>query len=51
MVGAAATALACRRWSPAAGWWALAAWFAVVVMLFATIDYHWRKKTNIPATP
>ena len=51
MVGAAATALACRRWAPAAGWWALAAWFAVVVMLFATIDYHWRKKTNIPATP
>ena len=49
MLGTAATALACRRYLPAAGWWALAAWTSVVCMLFATIDYHWRKKTNIPA--
>ena len=49
MAGTSATALGCRVWAPAAGWWALAAWIAVVLMLFATIDYHWRKKTNIPA--
>ena len=48
MVGTAATAVGCRLWAPAAGWWALAAWIAVVITLFATIDYHWRKKTNIP---
>jgi UDP-N-acetylmuramyl pentapeptide phosphotransferase/UDP-N-acetylglucosamine-1-phosphate transferase len=50
MAGTAATAVGCRSWSPAAGWWALAAWIAVVIMLFATIDYHWRKKTNDPST-
>lgn len=49
MMGTTATALACRAWSPASGWWALAAWIVVALMLFATIDYHWRKKTNIPA--
>src|SRR5690349_1118102 len=46
MVGSAATALYCRFQAPVAGWWALAAWIAVVLTLFATIDYHWRKKTN-----
>ena len=50
MAGSAATALYCRFRAPAAGWWALAAWIAVVLMLFATIDYHWRKKTNV-STP
>ena len=49
-LGTAVTALACID-APAVGWWALAAWTAVVCMLFATIDYHWRKKTNIPARP
>jgi UDP-N-acetylmuramyl pentapeptide phosphotransferase/UDP-N-acetylglucosamine-1-phosphate transferase len=49
MVGTAMTALACRLWAPAAGWWALAAWIAVVLMLFATIDYHWHRKSDIPA--
>jgi UDP-N-acetylmuramyl pentapeptide phosphotransferase/UDP-N-acetylglucosamine-1-phosphate transferase len=48
MAAMAASALACLAFAPAAGWWALAAWTLVVVMLFATIDYHWRKKTNIP---
>lgn len=51
MVGTAVTALACRIRAPLAGWWALAAWCAVVLMLFATIDYHWRKKTNIRVHP
>jgi UDP-GlcNAc:undecaprenyl-phosphate/decaprenyl-phosphate GlcNAc-1-phosphate transferase len=50
MAGTAVTALACRMREPAAGWWALAAWIAVILMLFATIDYHWRKKTNMPAS-
>jgi UDP-GlcNAc:undecaprenyl-phosphate/decaprenyl-phosphate GlcNAc-1-phosphate transferase len=49
MAGTAATALGCHVLAPAAGWWALAAWMVVLLMLFATIDYHWRKKTNIPA--
>jgi UDP-N-acetylmuramyl pentapeptide phosphotransferase/UDP-N-acetylglucosamine-1-phosphate transferase len=49
MIGSAGTALVCRVRAPDSGWWALAAWIAVVCMLFATIDYHWRKKTNIPA--
>lgn len=49
MAGTAGTAVACRIAAPAAGWWALTAWIVVVIMLFATIDYHWRKKTNVPA--
>jgi UDP-N-acetylmuramyl pentapeptide phosphotransferase/UDP-N-acetylglucosamine-1-phosphate transferase len=49
MIGTATTALACRIVAADAGWWALGAWIAVVCMLFAMIDYHWRKKTNIPA--
>jgi len=49
MAGTAVTALACRLRAPDAGWWALAAWCVVAFMLFATIDYHWRKNTNIPA--
>ncbi|MGE5170739.1 MAG: hypothetical protein ACM3JC_10285 [Rudaea sp.] len=51
MGGTTATALACRYRAPAAGGWALAAWSAVLLMLFAAIDYHWRKKTNVPASP
>jgi UDP-GlcNAc:undecaprenyl-phosphate/decaprenyl-phosphate GlcNAc-1-phosphate transferase len=49
MAGTALTALACRSRAPAAGGWALFTWTVVVLMLFAAIDYHWRKKTNIPA--
>ena len=50
MAGTAGAALACRAVAPAAGWWALAAASAVVILLFAAIDYHWRKKTNMPAS-
>lgn len=50
MVATAGAALGCRALAPGAGWWALAAASAVVVLLFAAIDYHWRKKTNIPAS-
>jgi UDP-N-acetylmuramyl pentapeptide phosphotransferase/UDP-N-acetylglucosamine-1-phosphate transferase len=49
MIGCATTGLACLARDARAGWWALVGWIAVVCMLFATIDYHWRKKTNIPA--
>jgi hypothetical protein len=51
MGGTAASALSCRFRAPTAGWWVLAAWSAVLLMLFSTIDYHWRKKTNVPASP
>lgn len=43
MLGCAATALACLRFAPHAGWPALAAWCAAHGALFAAIDYHWRK--------
>ena len=49
MFGTSTTGLMCLARDADAGWWALAGWIAVVCMLFATIDYHWRKKTNIPA--
>lgn len=46
MVGTACTALWCRTLPTQTGWWALAFWCGVVLMLFAAIDYHWRKKTK-----
>lgn len=49
MAGSAVAALACRARAPAAGWWAVAACGVVVLMLFAAIDYHWRKKTPMRA--
>jgi len=49
MAGTAITALALRSGAAAAGWWALACWCAILLMLFAAIDYHWRKKTGIPS--
>jgi UDP-N-acetylmuramyl pentapeptide phosphotransferase/UDP-N-acetylglucosamine-1-phosphate transferase len=50
LIGASAvTATVCRAVSPAAGWWALAVSCMVLAMLFAAIDYHWRKKTGIPS--
>jgi UDP-N-acetylmuramyl pentapeptide phosphotransferase/UDP-N-acetylglucosamine-1-phosphate transferase len=49
MAGCALTAVACRLRAPGAGWWALAAWCVVLLMLFAAIDYHWHKKTGIPS--
>lgn len=50
MAGTSVTALVCRLAAPAAGWWALCAWCAVVFMLYASIDYHWqrRKDASIP---
>jgi UDP-N-acetylmuramyl pentapeptide phosphotransferase/UDP-N-acetylglucosamine-1-phosphate transferase len=45
-LGTAGTAVACAAWAPGAGWAALVAWIAVHAMLFATIDYHWRRRTH-----
>ena len=53
MGGTALTAIVCHAASAATaaagGWWALALSCVVVFMLFAAIDYHWRKKTGIPS--
>ena len=50
LMGATAlAAVACRRLASHAGWWALALSCIVVLLLFAWIDYHWRKKTGIPS--
>ena len=45
-LGTALTAVLCVAWTPGAGWVAVAAWIAVHAMLFATIDYHWRRRTR-----
>jgi UDP-N-acetylmuramyl pentapeptide phosphotransferase/UDP-N-acetylglucosamine-1-phosphate transferase len=47
IAGAAGTALACLVAEPDAGWWALAAWLAALLIVFGRIDYHWHKKTNM----
>ena len=44
MVGCGATAVACAAGRPDAGPVALAAWSAIVALVFATIDYHWRQR-------
>lgn len=43
MAGCAVTAVACAHLAPQAGPWALAAWCTVHALLFASIDYHWRR--------
>jgi UDP-GlcNAc:undecaprenyl-phosphate/decaprenyl-phosphate GlcNAc-1-phosphate transferase len=50
MLGSGASAVGCLIAAPAAGPWALAGWCVVVVMLFAAIDYHWRKNATVQAT-
>jgi len=44
MVGTGVTALACRVLVPGAGAAALLAWCAGYAVLFAAIDYHWRRR-------
>lgn len=44
MAATASTAVACAALYPAWGGRALAAWCAVCLLLFATIDYHWRRR-------
>jgi UDP-N-acetylmuramyl pentapeptide phosphotransferase/UDP-N-acetylglucosamine-1-phosphate transferase len=46
IAGCAIAALACLRFAPQAGPYALAAFGAVHAMLFATIDYHWRRQAD-----
>ncbi len=46
MLGTSATALACRAFAPHAGTAALLAWCAAHAMLFAAIDYHWRRRPS-----
>ncbi len=43
MLGTAGTAVACIRFAPAWGVPALGAWCIIHALLYATIDYHWRK--------
>lgn len=40
MLGCAASAVACAALRPHLGWGVFAAWVAIVVVLFARIDYH-----------
>jgi UDP-N-acetylmuramyl pentapeptide phosphotransferase/UDP-N-acetylglucosamine-1-phosphate transferase len=44
--GTGATALACRAFAPEFGTAALLLWCAALALLFATIDYHWRRKPS-----
>jgi UDP-N-acetylmuramyl pentapeptide phosphotransferase/UDP-N-acetylglucosamine-1-phosphate transferase len=39
-----ASALYTLAREPASGWWVLAAWITAFAALFATLDYHWRKR-------
>ena len=45
-LGCAGTALACLAYAPGAGATALAAWCAAFGVLFAAIDYHWRRRPS-----
>ena len=47
IAGCAVTAIACHVGERRAGWLALGAWLLLVLCVFAGIDYHWRKKTNM----
>jgi len=48
MVATAGTAVACACLAPGLGVPALAAWCAVCAVLFAAIDYHWRRRQPMP---
>ena len=44
IMGTSASALFTLATGPAAGWRVLAAWLLVIGVLFAGIDYHWRRR-------
>jgi UDP-GlcNAc:undecaprenyl-phosphate GlcNAc-1-phosphate transferase len=44
MVGAAATAVTTLAWAPAAGLAALGVWAAILALVFAAIEYHYRRR-------
>lgn len=46
IAGTSASALFTLAAAPAAGWRVLGAWAAAIALLFAGIDYHWRKRTR-----
>jgi len=43
IAGTSASALFTLATDPAAGWWVLGSWASAIGVLFAGIDYHWRK--------
>ena len=43
-----ATALVCVVVAPRQGWRALAGWMVILVLLFAAIDYHWKRREPTP---
>jgi len=47
MLGTAGTAVACACLKPEWGAPALVAWCTVCALLFAAIDYHWRRRTRV----
>jgi UDP-N-acetylmuramyl pentapeptide phosphotransferase/UDP-N-acetylglucosamine-1-phosphate transferase len=44
MVGAAGTALATLAWAPDAGIAVLGAWAGILALIFAAIEYYWRRR-------
>jgi UDP-N-acetylmuramyl pentapeptide phosphotransferase/UDP-N-acetylglucosamine-1-phosphate transferase len=45
IAGTCASALFTLATAPAAGWWVLVAWAAAIGVLYARIDYLWRKRS------
>jgi UDP-N-acetylmuramyl pentapeptide phosphotransferase/UDP-N-acetylglucosamine-1-phosphate transferase len=41
-----ATAAGCVVAAPRQGWVALGVWIVILVLLFATIDYHWKRRST-----
>jgi UDP-GlcNAc:undecaprenyl-phosphate GlcNAc-1-phosphate transferase len=46
MLGAAASAVAAVRWAPQSGPALLAAWGAILGIVYSVIGYHWRRRRN-----
>jgi hypothetical protein len=46
IAGTSASALFTLMTDGAAGWWVLGAWAGAIGVLFAGIDYHWRKSSR-----
>lgn len=46
ILGTSTSALLALAAAPGAGWWVLAAWIAAIGVLFAGIDYYWRRRSQ-----